>query len=363
MVRNESVWADEVERAPLSSRGWVVQERFLAARILHFTRNQIYWECLESSYCATEPTRNLTTDWPSTTTKATAGYKRAGLELARVRAALAATGQPYSDPNKESRSAYSHHTHWGAIVGLYVGCVLTKESDRFLAMSGIAKAFREVNGDEYLAGLWKRMIYTDLLWHSQASAGVHARRSTELYAPSWSWASVVGGHVQLGVPHTKFGSLPVPLVRLAEARVVPEPPGGDATGLLRSAELEIECVPYYYSWDGRQKNLAVFRDEARTECYFRQTDGPASGPGSRSDLRLDTSELVERFAAADEAHAVCVPIYGAYAGYGGGSNEYLMLERDSGCRFKRIGLLRAGGIGKWISGWPEDCPRHVITLI
>lgn len=39
---NDSLWADEIESAPLSTRGWVVQERFLAPRILHFTDNQIY---------------------------------------------------------------------------------------------------------------------------------------------------------------------------------------------------------------------------------------------------------------------------------------------------------------------------------
>jgi hypothetical protein len=353
MLRNESAWADEVERAPISSRGWVVQERFLATRILHFTQNQIYWECLESSHAVTEPTRNLSTGQRGTSTAT--GYKKARLELARTRATLATTGQSYSDPNT-GHSAHSYHAQWGTIVGIYVGCVLTKESDRFLAMSGIAKAFREVSGDEYLAGLWKRMIHTDLLWRSQAKAGVHARRSTELYAPSWSWASVVGGNVQLGVPQNKFGSLPTPLIRLVEARVVPEPPDGDPMGLLRSAELEIECMRYYYRWDGRQNVFAVFRDEARTDCYFTKT-----GSDLGSNLSLDTSELVERFAAVDEVDGVCVPIYGAYGGYGGGTNEYLMLEHDSGCRFKRIGLLRAGEIGKWISDWSGNCSR--ITLI
>ncbi|KAI0887183.1 heterokaryon incompatibility protein-domain-containing protein [Annulohypoxylon maeteangense] len=50
---NASIWADEIESAPLHTRGWVVQERFLTNRIIHFTRNQIYWECLQCANCET----------------------------------------------------------------------------------------------------------------------------------------------------------------------------------------------------------------------------------------------------------------------------------------------------------------------
>ncbi|KAK3381934.1 heterokaryon incompatibility protein-domain-containing protein [Podospora didyma] len=368
MVSNKSAWADEVESAPISSRGWVVQERFLATRVLHFTRSQVYWECLESCHCADDPSGKflisdrLGTGSASTTTSAKTGYKVSRLELAQIQATLASAGKPYSDPNQGSRSGHSYHSQWGTIVGIYVGCGLTKESDRFLAMSGIAKVFGEVNGDEYLAGLWKRMLYTDLLWHSKASQGVDARRrrsdGTESYAPFWSWASVVGGNVQLSVPQDKYGSLPTSLIRLVRSRIVPEPPeGGDNMGMLRSAELEIRCMRYYYSWRGREEMvLKVFTDPERTNCYFEQKKS------TQISLHLDTSELVERFAAADEISGVCFPVYGVYGGYGGGSNQYIMLEHESGDRFRRIGLLRAGSIGGWISGWSE-ARSSLITLV
>jgi heterokaryon incompatibility protein (HET) len=35
----------DVETAPLNTRGWVFQERALSRRTLHFTSNQVYWEC------------------------------------------------------------------------------------------------------------------------------------------------------------------------------------------------------------------------------------------------------------------------------------------------------------------------------
>lgn len=36
-----------VQNAPLNSRGWVMQERILAPRILHCTPTQLFWECKE----------------------------------------------------------------------------------------------------------------------------------------------------------------------------------------------------------------------------------------------------------------------------------------------------------------------------
>ena len=41
------LWADGLDAAPLLKRAWVVQERFFARRVLHFARNQLFWECYE----------------------------------------------------------------------------------------------------------------------------------------------------------------------------------------------------------------------------------------------------------------------------------------------------------------------------
>ena len=40
-------WEKDLELAPLNRRAWVMQERFLSPRVLHFSRSQIFWECLE----------------------------------------------------------------------------------------------------------------------------------------------------------------------------------------------------------------------------------------------------------------------------------------------------------------------------
>lgn len=77
--------------------------------------------------------------------------------------------------------------YWGDIVSQYAMCTLTKESDRFIAMSGIAKTFQEVyrDRDRYLAGLWERTIWLGLSWRviDCQQGTTRARRRSESYAP------------------------------------------------------------------------------------------------------------------------------------------------------------------------------------
>ena len=41
----------EVDGAKLNTRAWVMQERFLSCRTIHFGANQTYWECGGGVYC------------------------------------------------------------------------------------------------------------------------------------------------------------------------------------------------------------------------------------------------------------------------------------------------------------------------
>lgn len=43
----------DVEEATLNTRGWVLQERALSRRSIHFASNQIYWECGKGVRCET----------------------------------------------------------------------------------------------------------------------------------------------------------------------------------------------------------------------------------------------------------------------------------------------------------------------
>lgn len=43
----------DVEEGELSRRGWILQERALSRRTIHFTDTQVYWECGDGVHCET----------------------------------------------------------------------------------------------------------------------------------------------------------------------------------------------------------------------------------------------------------------------------------------------------------------------
>lgn len=50
-----TLWSSLIRDTPLSRRGWILQERLLSPRVLHFTNSQLAWECDELEACQTYP--------------------------------------------------------------------------------------------------------------------------------------------------------------------------------------------------------------------------------------------------------------------------------------------------------------------
>lgn len=51
----QSYWETSVLGGHLQTRGWTLQERAMAPRILHFTKDEIYWECAALIAAETAP--------------------------------------------------------------------------------------------------------------------------------------------------------------------------------------------------------------------------------------------------------------------------------------------------------------------
>ena len=84
---------------------------------------------------------------------------------------------------------------WHGIVQEYTNLNLSYPSDRFPALSGLAKAIMAQTGDQYLAGLWRSSFLSDISWQASYkdlnSDGIKKnRRPVAWRAPSWSWVSV-----------------------------------------------------------------------------------------------------------------------------------------------------------------------------
>ncbi|KAF8858755.1 hypothetical protein BDZ45DRAFT_784932 [Acephala macrosclerotiorum] len=119
-----------VVKAPLSTRGWVFQERFLAARTLHFTNEQLFCECRSGMISEVMPE----------------GIQRA--QMLRFK---------FPNDRDDTQS-------WFQAVVLYSHTNLTYGMDKLVAFSGIAQHFQDIFKDQYVGGLWRRDIERLLCW-------------------------------------------------------------------------------------------------------------------------------------------------------------------------------------------------------
>ncbi|KAK4032177.1 heterokaryon incompatibility protein-domain-containing protein [Parachaetomium inaequale] len=166
---------------PIFTRGWILQERFLSPRILHFGPEELSLECLESTACQCTP---------GTTTPLTT----------------------------ETNLAPHLRTCWRRLVEDYTHLRLTHDGDVFPAVSGLARQMGRVRREaRYVAGLWadEGLLGGDLLWRVQlppSSSTLSSLKGTDntgeeggggvrwgpeeicrprgWRAPSWSWAAV-----------------------------------------------------------------------------------------------------------------------------------------------------------------------------
>lgn len=141
----------DFDTEPLSSRGWALQERTMAQRVLHYNNRQIYFECA------------------------------CGIE--------AEDGHLRMIPRNNYESSL---TAWYNLVGQFTRRELSKATDKLPAMSGWAKKLQEEIGADYIAGLWSNDLIYGLSWSHGWTDGSGAERpaSLEEYTgPSWSWTN------------------------------------------------------------------------------------------------------------------------------------------------------------------------------
>lgn len=144
----------------LSTRGWVMQERLLSTRTLHFGPAELGWECRARIACECTAT--------SIRTRRGAALMKGAVERG----------------------------DWEKLVKEYTRTQLSVRTDRLPALGGLAMVFEREKGlqggEGYIAGLWRGNLGGGLLWHLSDSAVVDHIVAPSLgrdYAPSWSWAS------------------------------------------------------------------------------------------------------------------------------------------------------------------------------
>lgn len=226
VVPEPHLWAQKLVNQPLNLRAWVLQERILSPRVLHFGRDQLFWECREFVACETyhrglpsslrgntiidiktldlgdEPRDDR---WPSKYSSKSTTTSRT--LLGRVWNSVTELFRPVTLQEvtlNSTRQTASVYRDWDAVVELYSLGALTYSNDKLVALSGLASAIsigeQSAIGDGYLAGLWHSSLPSHLLWTAEKSEKTWQGRPEVLIpkryksyiAPSWSWASIEG---------------------------------------------------------------------------------------------------------------------------------------------------------------------------
>ncbi|MCJ1430012.1 hypothetical protein MMC29_007927 [Sticta canariensis] len=163
---------------PLSNRAWTLQEDILARRTIFYQDGELAWECCSKLNCECGEANH----W------AGSGYS---LSTTQSSSNQIQHRSQYAKPLTEGRSETDLYRDWRHIISEYTSRKLTKESDRFPALSGVASKLQAFTQDTYLGGLWKNDLLKSLLWQTESPLPL----SSAYRAPSFSWASVSGSVV------------------------------------------------------------------------------------------------------------------------------------------------------------------------
>jgi hypothetical protein len=217
-----------VEKSILSERGWILQERLMSTRILHFGSEQTCWECRTTVDQEDGMVTNGRREW-----------------LTGAHNAL--------------KKASSDDNYWRQVAEAYSRRQLTQHSDKLPALSGIAAAISAVReGDVYLAGLWKNSLLFDLTWRTEwgkwDAGDVDITKPPNYRAPSWSWASIDGPIEHKYCLENAESGHATAAFDILEAKVVPmghNPSGQVRHGFLKLSGflLEAICLGPITRWD------------------------------------------------------------------------------------------------------------------
>lgn len=160
-VKN-NLWGTEVTESPLNRRAWVLQERLLSRRNLHFTKREVFWECPERACC--ESVSDLR-------------FPRGADDDSDIKAPhwkLPITHNTYTERYgvicpPQSLAIYEK---WADIVSVYTPAGLTFPSDKLVALGGVARQTKNLLNDAYISGHWLRYLPGDLLWRALPPGGL-----------------------------------------------------------------------------------------------------------------------------------------------------------------------------------------------
>lgn len=316
----QEAWEEGFEEGPVVRRGWIIQERLLAPRVLHFGRKQLFWECNSLAGCESRPHGLRITTSPGQNPNSPHIWK----ELLDRTSRLNGRGplqQAFLD--------------WNEIVSNYSKCQVTLAKDRLVAVSGLANDMKRKIRDlgckdtRYFAGLWAANLPLDLAWVSN----YRASRPSQYRAPSWSWASIDGS---VRFSHCPLTERDETVFYTSFIRAEVNTRGGPETGEVSYGKMVLRGHLALGELSGGEwKHIERFRDIEDPTRTLTPEEWVTIGEWGES-----THQSSIRFDAEDQVNEVyCLPIFAQRKNSFHWEIAFVVLTCE-GQDFARIGYLR-----------------------
>ena len=173
---------------PISRRGWVLQERTLSRRILHFDSTQVHWECsqyrVSESGAIEDTTSNVNTSYfLGQNIKPLTGQNR---------------GSGSSNHAERRKALRTLYHFYACKVHEFSNCKLTRSSDKLPAILGLGNEISRGTGIRCIEGhlfFEEPLFVYSLLWYTEMFSMEGSVIPDHVRAPSWSWAAMEGPRV------------------------------------------------------------------------------------------------------------------------------------------------------------------------
>ncbi|KAL8868357.1 MAG: hypothetical protein Q9198_008207 [Flavoplaca austrocitrina] len=256
---------------------------------------------------------------------------------------------------------------WVEVVETYTQRDLTIESDRLPALSGLASRFSNLWGCAYYAGLWEKKLMEGLCWFVRdPSTSIFI----ESYAPSWSWASLIGPVFHYDSPFDIIPGVesPAEFTSVVECKATPAN-GAAPFGQINDWSLTIEGFAQWIRWDGQEQIVAKGVEEmlypngivahARPDCSQLEVfcEQIKRDPGAPPPEDVEENIFYMGGAAA-ETNEITLPILVIVAS----PVSALMLCALNDDEYFRIGLLHFQGAVQ-LNRYFEVCTMKKVTVL
>ncbi|KAK7968069.1 HET-domain-containing protein [Apiospora aurea] len=311
-----------------NTRAWTFQEKMMSRRLLFFTTSGLNFNC--GQYLHSEHSAS-----PIPSSHETIPSVRDPFELEEL--------------HRMGDKSKIYHAWIQRVANKYGDRQMTRRTDAFPSLSGLAHTFASLLQDDYVAGLWKQDLARGLSWYSYKPA--HNSLETLLSSfnnanpcigPSWSWV----GHGEVRYFLLSFDFVSV--CQELSAECVPK--GADKCGELKSASLRVRTRVY----------------PARSGDWRPLSNGTAmvyQGPGRGEQIRVELD--FKNFNQSDFEDCVLIPIGTFYYRWEpvtilrdkGFLTGLIAHPADDGVRFIRIGYFEVS------RGWPVVKPTELERVL